>query len=31
LIEHIPNKYLYNGPDGTGSFADFYIYYKKTP
>jgi len=30
LIEHIPNKYLYNGPDGTGSFADFYIYKKET-
>ena len=30
LIEHIPNKYPYNSPDGTGSFADFYIY-KKTP
>jgi SAM-dependent methyltransferase len=29
LIEHIPNKYPYNSPEGTGSFADFYIYYKK--
>lgn len=30
LIEHIPNKYPVNGPDGTGSFADFYIYKKLT-
>jgi hypothetical protein len=30
LIEHIPNKYPYNSPEGAGSFADFYIY-KKTP
>jgi hypothetical protein len=30
LIEHIPNQYPYNSPDGTGSFADFFIY-KKTP
>lgn len=29
LIEHIPNKYLYNGPDEVGSFADFYIYKKR--
>jgi hypothetical protein len=30
LIEHIPNQYPYNRPDGTGSFADFYIYKKRT-
>jgi len=30
LIEHIPNKYPNNSPEGTGSFADFYTY-KKTP
>jgi SAM-dependent methyltransferase len=30
LIQHIPNKYLYKSPDGTGSFADFYIYKKRT-
>lgn len=29
LIEHIPNKYPYNRSDGTGSFADFFIYKKK--
>lgn len=28
LLEHIPNKYPYNGNDDTGSFADFYIYYR---
>lgn len=30
LIEHIPNKYPYNNPEGTGSFADFFIYKKWT-
>jgi hypothetical protein len=29
LIRHIPNEYPGNSPEGTGSFADFYIYYKK--
>ena len=28
LIEHIPNRYPYNGDYRTGSFADFYIYRK---
>jgi len=28
LIEHIPNKYPFNSPEGTGSFADFFIYKK---
>lgn len=26
LIQHIPNKYPYNGDDNAGSFADFYIF-----
>ncbi len=28
LLKFIPNKYPYNIKDGTGSFADFYIYKK---
>jgi hypothetical protein len=28
LIQHIPNKYPYNGDHTTGSFADFYIFQK---
>jgi len=28
LIEHIPNKYPYEGDYRTGSFADFYVYEK---
>ena len=29
LMEHIPNRYPYQGDDRTGSFADFYIYGKR--
>jgi hypothetical protein len=28
LLEHIPNKYPFNGDTKSGSFADFYIYSK---